>query len=404
MPADPSQGTGPGGGPRPAVGSSPRYDEGDHDSALLDLIGDARFVLIGEASHGTHEFYRERAEHHQAADRGEGLHRGRGRGRLARRLPRQPLRARARATTPTPSDALARLPALPDLDVAQRRRARLRRLAARRTTMRSAASARGSASTGSTSTACTRRSRPCSATSTSVDPDAAPARPRALRLLRPLRRRPAGLRLRDRARPRRAAARTRSSPARRAAAARAPSSLRRDGRRRRGRALLRRAERAARRRTPRSTTASMFRGRVSSWNLRDTHMADTLDALVDAPRSPARRAGENRRLGAQLAPRRRPRDRDGRAAGELNVGQLVPRAPRPRRRARRLHHLSRAPSPRPPTGTSPAERKRVRPALRRQLRGAVPRRRRAGASCCRCATRRGGRGAARSRGSSARSA
>ncbi len=33
----------------------------DYDS-LLDLIGDARFVLIGEASHGTHEFYRERAQ------------------------------------------------------------------------------------------------------------------------------------------------------------------------------------------------------------------------------------------------------------------------------------------------------------------------------------------------------
>jgi erythromycin esterase-like protein len=33
---------------------------GDYDP-LIDLIGDARFVLIGEASHGTHEFYRERA-------------------------------------------------------------------------------------------------------------------------------------------------------------------------------------------------------------------------------------------------------------------------------------------------------------------------------------------------------
>src|SRR5437588_1511478 len=33
----------------------------DYDS-LLELIGDARFVLIGEASHGTHEFYNERAE------------------------------------------------------------------------------------------------------------------------------------------------------------------------------------------------------------------------------------------------------------------------------------------------------------------------------------------------------
>jgi erythromycin esterase-like protein len=33
----------------------------DYDP-LMDLIGDARFVLIGEASHGTHEFYRERAQ------------------------------------------------------------------------------------------------------------------------------------------------------------------------------------------------------------------------------------------------------------------------------------------------------------------------------------------------------
>lgn len=33
----------------------------DYDP-LLDLVGDARFVLLGEASHGTHEFYRERAQ------------------------------------------------------------------------------------------------------------------------------------------------------------------------------------------------------------------------------------------------------------------------------------------------------------------------------------------------------
>ena len=33
----------------------------DYDP-LMDLIGDARFVLLGEASHGTHEFYEQRAE------------------------------------------------------------------------------------------------------------------------------------------------------------------------------------------------------------------------------------------------------------------------------------------------------------------------------------------------------
>ena len=40
----------------PLTGAAADYDP------LLALIGDARFVLLGEASHGTHEFYRERAQ------------------------------------------------------------------------------------------------------------------------------------------------------------------------------------------------------------------------------------------------------------------------------------------------------------------------------------------------------
>lgn len=40
---------------RPISGSSNDYDP------LMDWIGDARLVLLGEASHGTHEFYRERS-------------------------------------------------------------------------------------------------------------------------------------------------------------------------------------------------------------------------------------------------------------------------------------------------------------------------------------------------------
>lgn len=40
----------------PLTGAAADYD------ALLDMIGDSRFVLLGEASHGTHEFYKERAQ------------------------------------------------------------------------------------------------------------------------------------------------------------------------------------------------------------------------------------------------------------------------------------------------------------------------------------------------------
>ena len=45
----------PAGAVRAITGAPDDYD------ALLSLVGDRRLVLIGEASHGTHEFYRERA-------------------------------------------------------------------------------------------------------------------------------------------------------------------------------------------------------------------------------------------------------------------------------------------------------------------------------------------------------
>src|SRR5687767_13554358 len=40
----------------PLTGAAADFDP------LLSMIGEARFVLLGEASHGTHEFYHARAE------------------------------------------------------------------------------------------------------------------------------------------------------------------------------------------------------------------------------------------------------------------------------------------------------------------------------------------------------
>jgi erythromycin esterase-like protein len=66
---------------------------------------------------------------------------------------------------------------------------------------------------------------------------------------------------------------------------------------------------------------SMFRGRVSSWNLRDQHMADTLQALVDHLSRGGRQArlvvwAHNSHLGDARATEVAER-------GEWNVGQLV---------------------------------------------------------------------------------
>ena len=46
---------------RDRASASARAHAGDPYHAIVERVGDARIVLIGEASHGTHEFYDERA-------------------------------------------------------------------------------------------------------------------------------------------------------------------------------------------------------------------------------------------------------------------------------------------------------------------------------------------------------
>jgi erythromycin esterase-like protein len=53
---------------QPITGAADDYER------LLELIGDARVVLLGEASHGTHEFYRERARLTQRLIAEKGFH------------------------------------------------------------------------------------------------------------------------------------------------------------------------------------------------------------------------------------------------------------------------------------------------------------------------------------------
>ena len=124
-----------------------------------ERIGDARIVLIGEASHGTHEFYRERAQHHPAADRGDGAS--------------PPWRSRP--TGPTPTGSTASSAAQSDDPDARSALGGFQRFPrwmwrnedvldfvrlAARAQRRAAAPARPRpASTGSISTACTPRSR-----------------------------------------------------------------------------------------------------------------------------------------------------------------------------------------------------------------------------------------------------
>ena len=224
----------------------------------------------------------------------------------------------------------ARLPALPDLDVAQRRRARLRRLAAR---AQRRAAGRGAPTAGFYGLDLYSLHASIEAVLAyldKVDPEAARAGPRALRLLRPLRR----------ATRRPTATRPRFGLARVVRGARWSTQLRRAAapRGRRVRAARRPRRRGRATSTPSRTRGwstnaeeyyrTMFRGRrLVVEPARPPHGRDARRA-GRPPRPRAARPAEGRRLGAQLAPRRRPRDRDGRARrAERRPARA--RAPRP---------------------------------------------------------------------------
>lgn len=102
--------------------------DGDHD-ALLDLVGDARLVLLGEASHGTHEFYRQRAEITKRLIQEKGFKAVAGEADWpdAYRVNRF---VRGVGDDAEAVDSLVGFKRFPRLDVAERRRPRLRGLAA----------------------------------------------------------------------------------------------------------------------------------------------------------------------------------------------------------------------------------------------------------------------------------
>ena len=360
-------------------------------------IGDARFVLLGEASHGTHEFYRERARITRRLIERTGLQRGRRRGRLARRLPRQPLRARPErrrcdagerwpasgASRPgcgaTPTWSSSSSGCAPTTTLPRRRakagfygldlyslRARSRRCSA--TSTRSIPRRRGGRA----------RATPASTTSARTRRPTASCRPGRPRIVRGRGRQPAGR-----------------------AAAPAMEYARRDGRVAEDELFY--AEQNARLvRDAEAYYRSMFLGGgVVVEPARPPHGRDarragraTSSGRVGAPRSSS---GRTTRTSATRGPPRWAR------RGELNVGQLVRERHGRRRGAGRLHHLPRHRHRRLRLG-GPAERKRVRPALPAATRRcSTPRDRRASCSPGATATRLGARPCA-SRGSSGRSA
>ena len=291
---------------RPPVARAPEGDPPAHRRAdrlrLADRAGNGGALRAARGGEPRHARVLPRARRdHEAADRGGGLHRRRGRGRLARRVPRQPLRARRRATTGAP------IRRCPTSGASRCGCGATPRSPSSSTLLRewNDALPRGRAAVGSTGWTCTaftldggggrvpRRDRPRGRA----------ARPRALRLLRPVRARPAGVRVRGRDRRGRAVRAAGGRAAARAPADRQPTPTRRLSTRTRHFFAEQNARLVA---NAEEYYRAMFRGGVESWNLRDRHMA--ADAR-GADRASGAHVGadEGRRLGAQLAPRRRAR-------------------------------------------------------------------------------------------------
>ncbi|HEY8627493.1 MAG TPA: erythromycin esterase family protein, partial [Gaiellaceae bacterium] len=114
---------------------------------------------------------------------------------------------------------------------------------------------------------------------------------------------------------------------------------------------------------------SLIRGDVSSWNVRDQHMAETLDALAEHLSRAGRPArivvwAHNSHLGD-------PRATDFARRGELNLGQFGTRALAGRDAGRRLQHRPRHRLGRLRLGCAGrAEARAAGP--RRKLRAALP--------------------------------
>ena len=280
----------------------------DYDP-LMRLVGDARFVLLGEATHGTHEFYRERAEitKRLIAENGFTAVAVEADWPDAYRVNRY---VRGAVRRRDADEALGGFKRFPDVDVAQHRRARLRRLAARAQRHARRRTRQRSASTGSTCTASTTSMEAVLGYLETVDPEAARRARYALLVLRPLRRGHAGLRLRRRLR--RWASSCEDEVVKQLVELRRSAADYAQPRRPRRRDEYFFAEQNARLvKNAEEYYRTMFRGRVVVLEPARPHMAETLDAL-DAHLARSGQDAARRRVGAQLAPRRRARHRDGR--------------------------------------------------------------------------------------------